>query len=40
VLGRFGKDEKDEIDVAIMRAADAVESWAQEGLAVSMNRYN
>ncbi len=40
VLGRFAKHEQDEIDVAIMRAADAVEAWAREGLVVSMNRYN
>ncbi|MEX2112457.1 MAG: aminoacyl-tRNA hydrolase [Pirellulales bacterium] len=40
VLGRFAKDEQDEIDVAIMLAADAVEAWVREGLAVSMNRYN
>ena len=40
VLGRFGKHEKDEIDVANMRAADAIEVWAREGLATSMNRYN
>jgi PTH1 family peptidyl-tRNA hydrolase len=40
VLGRFAKHETDEIDVAVVRAADAVESWAREGLAVSMNRFN
>ena len=40
VLGRFAKNETDEIDVAVVRAADAVESWAREGLAVSMNRFN
>lgn len=40
VLGKFGKHERDEIEVAIMRAADAVELWAREGLATSMNRYN
>ena len=40
VLGRFGKHEKDEIAVANMCAADAIEVWAREGLATSMNRYN
>jgi PTH1 family peptidyl-tRNA hydrolase len=40
VLGRFAKAEKDEIDVAIVRGADAVELWVREGLGVSMNRYN
>jgi PTH1 family peptidyl-tRNA hydrolase len=40
VLSKFGKQEKDEIDVAIVRAADAVEAWARDGLPVAMNRYN
>jgi PTH1 family peptidyl-tRNA hydrolase len=40
VLGRFAKAEKDEMDVAVMRAADAVEVWVRQGMAVSMNQYN
>lgn len=40
VLGKFTKAETDEIELAIVRAADAVEVWAREGLAKSMNRYN
>ncbi len=40
VLGRFSKAEKDEVDVAVMLAADAVEVWARKGIAVSMNQYN
>jgi PTH1 family peptidyl-tRNA hydrolase len=40
VLGKFTKAERAEIDVAVMLAADAVETWAREGLAVAMNRYN
>ena len=40
VLGRFTKVELPEIEEAIWRAADAVEVWAREGLATSMNRYN
>lgn len=40
VLGRFGKDEVDEIAVAIGEAADAVVIWAREGIAAAMNRYN
>jgi peptidyl-tRNA hydrolase, PTH1 family len=40
VLGRFTKGEKPEIDVAVGRAADAVEIWIREGIAVAMNRYN
>jgi len=34
------KAEQDEIDVAIVRGADAVEVWVREGMSVSMNRYN
>ncbi len=40
VLGRFAKAEQDEIEVAIVCAADAVEMWAREGLAIATNRYN
>ncbi len=40
VLGRFAGDDKQEIDVAIARAADAVELWTREGMDVAMNRYN
>lgn len=40
VLGRFRKDELPEIDLAVGLAADAVETWAREGIAVAMNRYN
>jgi peptidyl-tRNA hydrolase, PTH1 family len=40
VLGKFTKPEVPEIEVAIMRAADAVEAWAIEGLAIAMNRFN
>ena len=40
VLGKYTKAERPEIDVAVMQAADAVEAWAHEGLAVAMNRYN
>jgi PTH1 family peptidyl-tRNA hydrolase len=40
VLGRFAKAEQPEIDVAVMRAADAVEAWVREGLTVAANRYN
>jgi PTH1 family peptidyl-tRNA hydrolase len=40
VLGRFTKHEKPEVDVAIARAADAVEIWIREGIAVTMNRFN
>lgn len=40
VLGRFTKDEKTEVEIAIGRAADAVEIWIREGTAVAMNRFN
>jgi PTH1 family peptidyl-tRNA hydrolase len=40
VLSRFTKNELPEIELSIVRAADAVEVWATHGLQESMNRYN
>jgi PTH1 family peptidyl-tRNA hydrolase len=40
VLGKFAKSELAEIEVAVVRAADAVEHWVHEGIAPAMNRYN
>ncbi len=40
VLQTFSKKEQPEIDVAIQRAADAVEIWIREGVEAAMNRYN
>jgi PTH1 family peptidyl-tRNA hydrolase len=40
VLGRFGKAELGEIELAVMQAADAVEVWVREGTATTMNRFN
>ncbi len=40
VLGPFEQDEREEINGAVERAADAVEVVLQEGLQVAMNRYN
>jgi PTH1 family peptidyl-tRNA hydrolase len=40
VLSKFTQDERKEIDLATMRAADAVVHWAREGIAACMNRYN
>jgi len=40
VLSRFGKKEKPEIEVAIIRAADAVASWTKENIQYCMNHYN
>jgi PTH1 family peptidyl-tRNA hydrolase len=40
VLNKFSKRERDEIDVSIEQAADAVEVIVAEGIAAAMNRYN
>jgi peptidyl-tRNA hydrolase len=40
VLGPFEERERDEMNAAVRRAADAVEVLLQEGLAAAMNRYN
>jgi len=40
VLARFGPEEQPGIDEAIVRAADAVETWVSEGLAKMMNVFN
>jgi PTH1 family peptidyl-tRNA hydrolase len=40
VLGRFRKDEIELIDGAVGRAASAVETWAADGIAAAMNKYN
>jgi PTH1 family peptidyl-tRNA hydrolase len=40
VLGKFGKSELPEIELAVARAADAVELWIREGIAATMNKYN
>jgi peptidyl-tRNA hydrolase len=40
VLSTFGRDEREVIDRAIRRAADAVETFVAEGMAVTMNRFN
>lgn len=40
VLGKFTKQELAEVEPAVVRAADAVVEWAQQGLGPCMNRYN
>lgn len=40
VLSRFNKPDREKVDEAIQRAADAVEQWAVEGLEAAMNRVN
>ncbi len=40
VLGRFGKAEREEIDLAIEKAADSVELWLTDGTVTTMNKYN
>jgi peptidyl-tRNA hydrolase len=39
-LARFDPDEQPGIDDAIVRAADAVETWIDAGLARVMNTFN
>ncbi|MCR9120123.1 MAG: aminoacyl-tRNA hydrolase [bacterium] len=40
VLSKFKKDEQSEIELAIMRAADAVSAWAKNDIDYCMNQYN
>ena len=40
VLSRFDPEEQPAIEDAIVRAADAVETWIGEGLSTMMNRFN
>lgn len=40
VLGRFGKSEREEMDIAVKEAADSVELWVAEGTVATMNRFN
>lgn len=40
VLGRFGPDELGVLDRMLDRAADQLESWLRDGLAVAVQRFN
>ncbi len=40
VLSKFRSDEAEEVQHMIIRAADSVEVWLEEGLGEAMNRFN
>jgi PTH1 family peptidyl-tRNA hydrolase len=40
VLSRFEAEERDTADEAVSRAADAVETFLEEGIGPAMNRFN
>jgi PTH1 family peptidyl-tRNA hydrolase len=40
VLARFRDEERETIDAAVQRAAEAVADWVFHGVAYAMNRYN
>lgn len=40
VLGAVAAREKEVLDRALIRAADAVECWVERGIAAAMNEYN
>lgn len=40
VLGKFGAEERSEMDLGISRAANAVEAWIEHGIEVAMNQFN
>jgi PTH1 family peptidyl-tRNA hydrolase len=40
VLSKFKKEERDEINLAVLRAADAVVVWANRGTDECMNQFN
>lgn len=40
VLGKFAAQERDRVEVALQRAADAAEAWAGLGIQAAMNTYN
>ena len=40
VLSKFAKDEQPMMEEAIVRAVEAVEAWAREGIEYCMNHYN
>jgi len=40
VLGKFRGDETEDIEHAVLRAADSVEHWVSEGMELTMTEYN
>ncbi len=40
VLGRMPAEDREKLDEACRRAADAAEQWVNEGVVSAMNRYN
>lgn len=40
VLGKFAAEERDRVEAALQRAADAAEAWAGLGIQAAMNAYN
>jgi PTH1 family peptidyl-tRNA hydrolase len=40
VLSNFDDSERRQLDELIAQSADAADTWARDGLAVAMNRYN
>lgn len=40
VLSKFTADDRAEMEIAVSRAADAVECWVKDGIESCMNQYN
>jgi PTH1 family peptidyl-tRNA hydrolase len=40
VLGRFGAEEREILELVLGRAADQVDCWGSDGVAKAMNRFN
>ena len=40
VTGRFNDSDRDVIDKAIVRCADATEEWIEHGMQTAMNKFN
>jgi PTH1 family peptidyl-tRNA hydrolase len=40
VLSKFTPEEREEAEIAVQRAADAVVVWVEEGMQAAMNRFN